>query len=309
MKVSVVICTFQRPDDLCRLLDSVVQQTLLPSEIVIVDQSADDQTQRLSDEFARRRPPGIDRWIYIREHEKGLVRARNRGVSQANGDIVSFVDDDVVLFNDYLEVVCRYFENPNIGGVTGSLVVRQPPSGWKWQLRKFLLRIFLLNSFDGRMTASGFGYPISEREVTELMELELFGGYSMNFRRELTLQELSDEWFEGYSFREDVDLSYRISRRSRLVQVPDAKFYHNHSSVNRLDVRQLKLMQFRNYRYLFRKFRSQTLLHRFLFAYSVFGIVLIDFLEFLFNRNRARWAAVAADMELIFGRELHDETT
>jgi hypothetical protein len=64
----------------------------------------------------------------------------------------------------------------------------QPLKGLKWEMRKLLSRIFLINSFYGRMTPSSFGYPIFE-EVKELREVELFNGYSMNFRRELVERE------------------------------------------------------------------------------------------------------------------------
>src|SRR5262249_22338648 len=207
--ISVVICTLQRPQDLRNLLDSLVEQTLAPREVVIVDQSTDDRTKRLVQEYARRPFFGIDHWIYVRQEEKSLVKARNRGIKESSGDIVSFLDDDVVLFNNYLEVVSRYFQDDGIGGVTGNLVVPKPFKGLKWELRKFLSRIFLINSFDGFMTPSGFGYPVVE-EVKERLDVELFGGYSMNFRRELLEREPSDEWFSGYSLREDVDLSYPI---------------------------------------------------------------------------------------------------
>jgi len=292
MAISVVICSFQRPQDLRNLLESLVQQTLLPQEVVIVDQSTDDRTRKLIQGYACRPSFGIDRWTYVHQREKSLVKARNRGIKQATGDIVSFLDDDVVPLKDYLEVVWRYFQDSSVGGVTGNLVVPQPLKGLKWEMRKLLSRIFLINSFDGRMTPSSFGYPIFE-EVKELREVELFNGYSMNFRRELVEREPSDEWFSGYSFREDVDLSYRISRHSRLVLAPDARFHHNYSPANRPDVRDLQRMAFRNYLYLFKKHRSETLWYKFLFGYSVFGILFMEFLGFLVNWNRRRLDAIS----------------
>lgn len=292
MAISVVICSFQRPQDLRNLLESLVQQTLLPQEVVIVDQSTDDRTRRLMQEYARSPSSGIDRWIYVHQNEKSLVKARNRGIKEATGDIVSFLDDDVVPLKDYLEVISRYFQDSSIGGVTGNLVVPQPLKGVKWEMRQLLSRIFLVNSFYGRMTPSSFGYPIFE-EVKELREVELFSGHSMNFRRELVEREPSDEWFSGYSFREDVDLSYRISRHSRLVLAPEARFHHNYSPANRPDVRDLQRMAFRNYLYLFKKHRPQTLWYKLLFGYSVFGILFMEFLGFLLNWNRRRLDAIS----------------
>jgi len=247
---------------------------------------------RFPQEYARGPSSGIDRWIYVHQNEKSLVKARNRGIKEATGDIVSFLDDDVVPLKDYLEVISRYFQDSGIGGVIGNVVVPQPLKGVKWQMRKLLSRIFLVNSFDGRMTPSSFGDAIFE-EVKELREVELFGGYSMNFRRELVEREPSDEWFSGYSCREDVALSYRISRHARLVLAPDARFHHNYSPANRPDVRDLQRMVFRNSLYLFKKHRPQTLWYKFLFGYSVFGILFMEFLGSFFNWNRRRLDAIS----------------
>src|SRR5262245_7796688 len=96
MAISVVICSFQRPQDLRTLLESLIQQTLPPHEVVIVDQSTDDRTRQLIQGYARSPSPGIDRWIYVHQNEKSLVKARNRGIKKTTGDIVSFLDDDVV---------------------------------------------------------------------------------------------------------------------------------------------------------------------------------------------------------------------
>src|SRR5206468_4152687 len=108
--------------------------------------------------------------------------------------------------------------------------------GFKWQLRRALLNLVLLSHYNGRLTCSTFGYPIYEREVSKTTPVELFSGYSMNFRRELVARHRPDNWFSGYSFREDVDLSYRISRDAKLIMVPDALFIHDVSAVNRLDI-------------------------------------------------------------------------
>jgi glycosyltransferase involved in cell wall biosynthesis len=299
MRLSIIVATMNRPYAIANLLSSVAKQTFIPQEFILVDQSTGDATKEVCDEYAARIAAKGQMFIYLRQDIPSLVRARNRGLSAATGDIICFVDDDVILYDDYFEKIAFYFLDPQVGGVSGNVVVTNEPKGFKWELRKFLMGFFLLSNYDGRMTISTFGYPIYEREITRTMRVELFGGYSMNFRRDLAMRHKSDEWFSGYSFREDVDLSYRISREAKLILVPDARFIHDVSTINRLDVYKLKRMQFKNYFYLFRKFHQYEFISWPLFFYSLFGIIVLDLLEFLLNFNKSKWDTLVANFPAI----------
>jgi GT2 family glycosyltransferase len=149
------------------------------------------------------------------------------------------------------------------------------------------------------MTASGFGFPIFQREIEKLTYVELITGYSMNFRRKFIENDLFDEFFTGYSFREDVELSYRISRKTKLVLIPEARFQHNSSPTNRINLEALKKMQFRNYYYVFRKHKYVSWVSLILFGYSVSGILVMDFVEWLFGFKRQKWEFLAADLSAV----------
>lgn len=87
-KVSVVICTRDRAEELRRCLASLLRQSRVPDQVVVVDNaSRDDGRTRVAALAA-----GAD---YVREDRPGLDIARNRGVRAAIGDIVAFTDDDV----------------------------------------------------------------------------------------------------------------------------------------------------------------------------------------------------------------------
>ena len=301
MSLSILVATMNRPKAVEKMLESVFQQTLLPEEMILVDQSSDDLTKQVWDEYALRIASRGQVLKYVRQETPSLVKARNRGFEESTGSIICFIDDDVILNPDYFEKIAGYFKDPSVGGVTGNVFVSEEPKGFKWEVRKLLSKLFLLNSFDGRLTASTFGYPIFEREVTKMQEVELFGGYSMNYRRELVLRNRPDEWFSGYGFREDVDLSYRISRDAKMIIVPDAKFIHDVSIINRLDTGALKKMQFKNCIYLFKKFRKYGWATWILFWYSICGIILIDFLEFLTHLNKNKWMAFTANFSAMRG--------
>jgi len=280
--VSVIIPTLSRTEDLKRLLDSIFKQTVLPYEIVIVDQSTDSQTNRMFHDFKDRYSNKKISFCYIYQEEKNSAKARNIGISNATGDIISFLDDDVILHKDYFEKVIDYLRNnAQVGGVSGNILEIRKISGWKWGLRKALMRFFLINKFDGKMTKSGFGYPVYDRDIDVPLQVEMLAGCNMNFRTDLIKGIFFDNWFTGYSYREDVDFSYLVSRKTKLYILPEAKLTHNLSKNSRIDEISLKRMQLGNYYYIFKKHKYKNIFSSLFFFYSMLGYLLIDLLNFL----------------------------
>jgi glycosyltransferase involved in cell wall biosynthesis len=91
--ISVVIPTYKRPDLLARLLESICKQTLLPSEVIVVDDASgmDKAYQSCVDRF-RPRLPRLH-CHYLAENS-GAPYARNAGIRLAKYEWVALVDDD-----------------------------------------------------------------------------------------------------------------------------------------------------------------------------------------------------------------------
>jgi len=93
MKISVVIPTYKRPDRLRRLLISIVRQTRLPDEVIVVDDCSEmhEIYCEVISEFA----PLLPNLHYTAlEQNSGAPVARNRGISLSSGDWIALVDDD-----------------------------------------------------------------------------------------------------------------------------------------------------------------------------------------------------------------------
>ena len=87
--VSVVLTTYNRPELLIKALESVKDQTFQPKEIILVDDSSD---QNATDFIKKRLSDDI---IYIRhERNLGLAAVRNTGIKEYRGELIAFVDDD-----------------------------------------------------------------------------------------------------------------------------------------------------------------------------------------------------------------------
>ncbi len=306
LMISAIIATMNRPGDLEAALRSLAIQTRLPDEILVIDQSSDDVTKKLVLRMQSDDTVIGPRLKYFFQEKRSLVQARNRGMDEAKGDIWSFLDDDIVLFEDYYQKIGHAFEtDPKLAGISGNAKVKEAWYGWKWNLRVFLHNLFLLNHYDGNMTWSGFGHPIYEREIERPMRVELLPGCNMNYRRSVAQGERFDEYFKGYSYREDAEYSYRIAKKGKVTMIPDARLWHNYSTSSRMTEAELKKMKIKNYYYVFEKFKGRNPLARILFAYSLVGLALIDWIEYLTNRNESKWnkftAGVSASFSLLKG--------
>ncbi|SOH03065.1 glycosyltransferase family A protein [Candidatus Kuenenia stuttgartiensis] len=292
MNYSIIVPTCNRQNDLAKLIDSILLQTVLPLKVIIVDQSDTGDTKKYIEDCRKQLLTKSNKIevIYIYQAKKSLVAARNKGIDIARGEIVSFLDDDVVLFEDYYEQVLRYFRNDEkLGGVGGNVMIECEPQGWKWKLRLAMLKIFMLHNYDGKMTVSGFGYPIVGIAIDRPMQVEMLSGCNMNFRSEHLKNDKFDEWFTGYSYREDAELSYRISRKAVLKMIPEAKLYHNCSKANRMDIQPKKVMEVKNYYYVYKKHAKKTMASHIVFFYSLSGLWIIYGIEFLCNGNQEKY--------------------
>lgn len=90
--VSVVVPTIDRDDYLAEAVDSVLDQTYGPLELLVVDGAASDATREVVAEGAT--DAGVE-WRYLPQTETaGAAAARNLGLSAADGEFVAFLDDD-----------------------------------------------------------------------------------------------------------------------------------------------------------------------------------------------------------------------
>jgi glycosyltransferase involved in cell wall biosynthesis len=128
--LSVVVCTHNpRPDYFRQCLDALRCQTLEPNrwELVIVDNRSDEPVVEridLSWSFSAR---------VVREEKLGLTPARLRGIREATGELLVFVDDDNVLDLDFLETAVRAAEEkPFLGSWSGQCRpgFAEPPLEW-----------------------------------------------------------------------------------------------------------------------------------------------------------------------------------
>ncbi|MBD2343063.1 glycosyltransferase family 2 protein [Anabaena subtropica] len=113
--LTIAICTKDRPENLARCLQSLQELVKQASglEILVIDNApSDDRTKQLVDSLP---------WVrYVREPKPGLDFARNKALQSANGEILAFLDDDVVVDRKWLAgLMTAWRENPDAAAFTG----------------------------------------------------------------------------------------------------------------------------------------------------------------------------------------------
>jgi glycosyltransferase involved in cell wall biosynthesis len=117
--VSVVIPTFNSGHTVVEALESVLRQTVPPSEVIVVDDgSTDDTRRRLFPYFSRAR--------YVAQRNQGVSAARNHGVRLARCEVVAFLDSDDVWHPRMVELQMRALAEARASGLVGTQVYEWP---------------------------------------------------------------------------------------------------------------------------------------------------------------------------------------
>jgi len=101
--VSVVIPTYNVAPFIAETLNSVFAQTFTDFEVIVVDDGSDD-----AEELERALEPYLERVRYVRQENLGAGAARNRGVQEARGEFIAFLDSDDLWMPEYLEEQVRF---------------------------------------------------------------------------------------------------------------------------------------------------------------------------------------------------------
>jgi GT2 family glycosyltransferase len=277
MKFSLIICTYMRPEPLLELLQSVKGQTVYPDEILIVDGSYNQETEKALEKNS------FDRLHYFKvsEEHRGMTKQRNFGIARAGHEIeiICFLDDDTVLEIDYFEQLLKTYQiHPEALGVGGYINNEtkwdyvgnhyQAPlndfyfDGWKRKEgSRFVLRKKLgldsdcspgYSSLYSHGRSVGFLPPSGKTYEVEM----LMGGVS-SFRKKVFETLQFSTYFEGYGLYEDADFSLRVAKVGKLYLNTAAKLSHFHAASGRPNQYNYGKMVVRNGWYVWRSKNSQ----------------------------------------------------
>lgn len=215
-KLAIIIPTKNRLEELTRLLKSISDQDIKPSQVIVVD-GGDRAAGGIIGSF---RSLSID---YLHRIPPSLTVQRNSGVNALRDEITlaAFLDDDIVLQEGSIGAMMKFWEDApvDVGGASFNLVneIYKKPT--------FFERLFLVNTDKpNKILRSGFQGKVSF--VNETMPADWLVGCAMVYRRKIFSEFSFDEWFSGYSRYEDVDFSYRVGKKYKMYVVSGADVLH-----------------------------------------------------------------------------------
>lgn len=127
--ISVIVPTHNRCKSLRNTIFSLQEQNFPKDgyEIVVVDNNSTDKTLEVVEECNRN---GKKEVIYVQEPEIGLHNSRHAGAKAAKGEILAYVDDDVICDSNWLSELVKPYTDPEVGCVGGKILPKweaEPP--------------------------------------------------------------------------------------------------------------------------------------------------------------------------------------
>lgn len=206
IKISVIIPTYKRNGVLVNTINSVLQQKFRGFELIIVDQTKkhDKQTQSFLDNLS----DGKVR--YFKVTPPSLPAARNFGLKKAKGEIIVYIDDDVLLDPGFIKAHYESYKKYKAVAVAGRIKEKDKPLTDKL--------LFLRKTSFG---AGNFNYP-------NFAYAQTAQGCNMSYKKQILLKAGGfDTNFIGNAMREETDVSFRLRKMGRkILYNPKASLSH-----------------------------------------------------------------------------------
>ena len=218
MELSVIVPTYRRPHSLLRVLESLQRQVIHDGEILVVDNEASPEIERL---VLKNQSAFSVPLYYIAEPKLGLHHARHAGARAAKGQLLVFTDDDATFEANWLQVYVKAFtahaHMVAAGGPVRPRWEAEPPK-WLQQFLKGKTMFPILSIND-----SGSMFSLDPRGY--------FFGVNMAIRRSILFEVGGfnpDSFGKVWLGNGETGLNHKLWQREMLVgYVPDAIVYHH----------------------------------------------------------------------------------
>jgi glycosyltransferase involved in cell wall biosynthesis len=218
MKISVILCTYNRCQTLAKALESIAVSRLpedVEWEVLVVDNNSNDETRAVTEDFCRRYP---GRFRYLFEPRQGKSYALNSGIEEAHGDVLAFTDDDVRVDPIWLQNITAALRHGDYAGVGGRILPDRSLKHPRWvapdsSFSKGPLAVFDLGPEPRPLEEPPIGNNMAYRKC-------LFARHG-GFRTDLGPQP------GGVSKNEDTEFGRRmLAAGEKLHYEPSAIIYH-----------------------------------------------------------------------------------
>jgi glycosyltransferase involved in cell wall biosynthesis len=218
LSISVAICTYNRERYLPQLFASIKKQSLdkRRMEVILVNNNSPGNAEELFLQFSQENPEVA--CVYVLETQQGLSFARNRAIQKANYPLLTFLDDDAFIREDYLEVCVQSFEEyPKQVALGGKILLHYESVVPEWGNKYLNSLLGYFNLGDKALVFTQNNYPRGSNMTFRTALFEKVGGFHTGLGR-------TDKSMIG---GEEKELFDRIYQHQLLVRYePEAVVYH-----------------------------------------------------------------------------------
>ncbi len=247
--ISVVIPTHNSVEFIGKTLESVFKQTVLPSEVVIVDDASTDGTNDLVASIAQQAPVPV-RLHRLPTNSGGPARPLNVGIGVARGPLIASLDHDDLMLPEKLELQAECFTRDNsLGLVLSSYSFFR--DGEKREVKP--LDVLRSIGVEPEISLGDAFYRVNGRDCYKALIYKFFGGSCSNFLFPKGVWERCGGFDEKLTNCIDYGFLQAIAKDYNIGIVDNFLFYYNwradslYKTSRRLSVRSDHLHVFRNF--------------------------------------------------------------
>lgn len=192
LKFTVVTAVFNAESVIGKTMESVLNQTYAPYEYLIIDGKSKDKTVDIAETYAARFKEKNIKFKVISEQDTGIYNAMNKGIKQAEGDFISFLNAGDWYELDALENINKFYEEESFELTYGGLHYVNPNGTITNKMSK--------NDEKGIVTSRHWNHP------SMFMTAKLYKKYGFN------------EKFRAYA---DFDLYLKMRKKGAKIRVID----------------------------------------------------------------------------------------
>ena len=212
---SVVMTTYNRADQLPRVIESVLNQTYKDFEFVILDDGSTDSTQEILS-FWKARDSRIR--LIKNEKNKGIPYSRNKLIQEAHGKFITTIDSDDMMYQNLLQEVADYLvQNPDADIIYGDHYLQY--------------------------TNKNTGSPVDQNLPIFLVNENVIQNSGVTYRRAF-VEKNHISYDETFSVAEDYDFWLQmIIKGAKVGYIPKILVYYERR--NRTDFERIQMQYFR----------------------------------------------------------------
>jgi hypothetical protein len=239
MKVSLIIATYNWPEALLLVLESIKNQSILPNEIIIADDGSKDETRKLIEDFKKTTTLQVN---HIWQEDKGfrLSKIRNKAILEAQFEYIIQIDGDIILHPNYIKDHLTHSKKNTF--ISGPRVLLSKSATQIALTNKIIKFSPLTKNVKNRLNAVHF--PLVNRlikpETTPIDKLIFkVRGCNMSFwRTDLIEVNGYEEDFKTWG-REDSELASRLIKKGvglKKLRLAGIQYHLNHNEQDKNNI-------------------------------------------------------------------------